>query len=86
LKSPPLIRKKPGATWTGATGQTENSTTYSAAASVQASLAQRVNGTIAVSQLLPLVLTKTLMTGFRLDLRCKALIQKPFGNNEGDKP
>jgi hypothetical protein len=65
VKSPPP-KKKPGATWAGATGQTENRRTYSSADILQPYLAQRVNGSASVAQLLPLVLTKTLTFGFRL--------------------
>jgi hypothetical protein len=62
---PPPLKEKPGATWAGATGQTDNGRAYSPVEGLQASLAQRLNEPASVSQLLPLVLAKTLVTGFR---------------------
>lgn len=64
MKSPAL-EEEHGATWE-ATEQTDKGRAYSPAESVQASLAQRLNKPVSVSQLLPLVLAKTLVTGFCL--------------------
>jgi hypothetical protein len=61
----PALKEKPGATWE-ATEQTDNGGAYSSAESLQASLAQRLNEPVSVSQLLPLVLAKTLVTGYCL--------------------
>jgi hypothetical protein len=58
------LKEKPGA----ATGQTDNGRAYSPAEGLQASLAQRLNEPASVSQLLPLVLAKTLVIGFRNSL------------------
>jgi len=80
--SPPR-KKKPGATWTGATGQTENGRTYSAADILQPYLAQRLNGSASVAQLLPLVLTKTLTFGFRPYHQSEAPIQDGSTTSRG---
>jgi hypothetical protein len=61
----PLLKEKPSATWAGATGQTDNGRADSPAEGLQASLTQRLNEPASVSQLLSLVLAKTLMIGFR---------------------
>ena len=62
---PPALEEKPGATWEATTEQTDKGRAYSLAESLQASLAQRLNEPVSVSRLLPLVLAKTLVTGFR---------------------
>jgi hypothetical protein len=63
----PALKEKPGATWAGATGQTDNGRA-SPAEGLQASLTQRLNEPASVSQLVPLVLAKTLVIGFRNSL------------------
>lgn len=81
----PPPKKKPGATWAGATGQTDDGRAYAAAEDLQDSLEQRLNGPASVSQLLPVVLTRTLTLGFRLPTT-QTVVSRALGGNERGNP
>ena len=82
----PPRNKKPGATWVEATGQTDDRRGYAIADDLQDSLAQHLNGPAAVSQLLPVVLTKTLTLGFRLWQMVQTVGSRTLAGKEKSKP
>jgi hypothetical protein len=66
VKSPALIKRSPAQLGRERPGKLTTGRADSPAEGLQASLAQRLNEPASVSQLLPLVLAKTLMIGFGL--------------------
>lgn len=82
MRSPPL-KEKPGATWTGATGQTNCGQTYSRAERLQASLARRLDRTASLSELIPVVVAKTLALTPRRDAQIQGDL---FDDMEVNKP